>query len=1029
MPDPRLANLALTVNDVIADRAIRHAVFLSRYQTHVVNQIVTMLDKQVLPAVINTATVRLGRLASTGIDPGPVTTQKLRELAVAVRAQTVGGWTQAGTALRAELSELAVSEGAFASQLVRGAMPFAVDMVTPPTPLLKSLVTSRPMQGKFLREWWSGLQAGTQGRVMQSFRIGVASGRSVSQMVGDLGPLLQTTKREAATIVRTAVRHVAAQAHAETYKENQDVIKGERWLSTLDHRTSDICQSLDGEEFKVGEGIYPPAHHQCRSVRVPITKSFKEMGINLKEPPPSTRAAKIYGKDGIKAVNGRVPTTMKYGDWLRRQPHTIQNEVLGPGRAEVFRRGKVPFEKFAKATTHQPLTLKQLTALEARIAAGKLPAPTNVFPVAPENLSAAQKTALASIRRWKGAKGRLIGNPGNPIKFATARALEDKGLITLRSSATGWRATAVRGPKPGLPPGTPPPGARLAPHAVPAVPAGLTPAEVAAFERLAKSKAGLLIGPKTFSLEVAKQLEARGIVQIMNPTKRGTVVRFVGKVKPPPRPPIAPPPPPPPGPGPIPPPKPPLGPRPVIDALPKLTPKEAELWQRIQSIGPDGMVTGRGSGISLAHARALARKGYINMKPRGKSWTLTPKAPTKLPPWRKPPRPAPTRPGITRNANDIRVGETIYPQGGSGKVVTDVRILADGRYKISWDTGSVTHAGVRPIPVSPGTTRPLTSSGGGPLSSTPNPLTRGAEVRRALLAADDAAQASTVKTPYQIANEAYMERAHALGRIVRNDPEWKAAQAQANDLKLPPGIRKAARAKMDAREAFIQKTHGYDDVPGLLRARERAARETTRSGPGGRGLEMAEQRKLLGVPEAEQAKIGVEFVASKGAFASETALTTEFRQRVQQALGQLRTLVSKQATRGRETLVRTRRLRNGGRAYSIGDGIWVTSSDYAKIIVHEMGHVLESRHWKQAALNFLRKRAGSTNVTSLGRGMKGEFSWKDKFIDHYMGKRYNDGATEIVSMGLEYLVSNPLKLARQDPEYFDFIIDLIRGHI
>jgi len=36
-------------------------------------------------------------------------------------------------------------------------------------------------------------------------------------------------------------------------------------------------------------------------------------------------------------------------------------------------------------------------------------------------------------------------------------------------------------------------------------------------------------------------------------------------------------------------------------------------------------------------------------------------------------------------------------------------------------------------------------------------------------------------------------------------------------------------------------------------------------------------------------------------------------------------------------------------------------------------------------------------------------------------------ATEIVSSGVEYLYLDPLEFARTDPDYFEFIVNLIRG--
>ena len=43
-----------------------------------------------------------------------------------------------------------------------------------------------------------------------------------------------------------------------------------------------------------------------------------------------------------------------------------------------------------------------------------------------------------------------------------------------------------------------------------------------------------------------------------------------------------------------------------------------------------------------------------------------------------------------------------------------------------------------------------------------------------------------------------------------------------------------------------------------------------------------------------------------------------------------------------------------------------------------------------------------------------------------MGKRYANGDTEIISMGLEYFYSDPLKLAKDDPDYFMFMYDVLR---
>ena len=67
-------------------------------------------------------------------------------------------------------------------------------------------------------------------------------------------------------------------------------------------------------------------------------------------------------RDGIDYDQGRArpfPAGTSYGQWLKRQPAAIQDEVLGRRRAKLFREGKVQIDQFV-GSDHQPLTLKEL---------------------------------------------------------------------------------------------------------------------------------------------------------------------------------------------------------------------------------------------------------------------------------------------------------------------------------------------------------------------------------------------------------------------------------------------------------------------------------------------------------------------------------------------------------------------------------------------------------------------------------------------------------------------------------------------
>ena len=123
-----------------------------------------------------------------------------------------------------------------------------------------------------------------------------------------------------------------------------------------------------------------------------------------------------------------------------------------------------------------------------------------------------------------------------------------------------------------------------------------------------------------------------------------------------------------------------------------------------------------------------------------------------------------------------------------------------------------------------------------------------------------------------------------------------------------------------------------------------------------------------------------------------------------------------------------------GRSYYDQRGTVQMSQDSDQVVVHELGHWWEHQNpaAHQATLDFLDRRTAGEVPTWLGPGYgRQEVARPDNFIRPYMGKDYTYRgeryATEIVSMGLEYFYSNPADLAARDPDYFDFIYNLVRG--
>ena len=58
-----------------------------------------------------------------------------------------------------------------------------------------------------------------------------------------------------------------------------------------------------------------------------------------------------------------------------------------------------------------------------------------------------------------------------------------------------------------------------------------------------------------------------------------------------------------------------------------------------------------------------------------------------------------------------------------------------------------------------------------------------------------------------------------------------------------------------------------------------------------------------------------------------------------------------------------------------------------------------------------------------------EIAKKDNFFSPYCGKIYQGGGTEILSMGLEEIFDNAIEFSEKDPEYFNFVLDVIQKRI
>lgn len=213
---------------------------------------------------------------------------------------------------------------------------------------LVAIAETAPIQGDLLKNWMAKIGADKADLLTKNVRLGMVEGDTIEKLVQRLAGtkagdykdgVMAISRRHAEAVTRTAVNNVSNQAASLTHQANKDIIKGWRFMATLDNRTTIICASLSGRVYPVGEGPIPPRHVRCRSFALPEMKTWRELGVPIDEMPPSVRASK----------NGLVRSDITFDEWLKTQPRETQVDILGVTRQKLFAEGKLDLQQFTNA--------------------------------------------------------------------------------------------------------------------------------------------------------------------------------------------------------------------------------------------------------------------------------------------------------------------------------------------------------------------------------------------------------------------------------------------------------------------------------------------------------------------------------------------------------------------------------------------------------------------------------------------------------------------------------------------------------
>ena len=360
MEDPRIDGTPDTVNEILYQSQIRHHVQILRLERSIARRVSNLLrdlDRDLEEQLAR----RIGALSGNDRialrDRSSFTTVRLQALRTTVANQRRESERLLRESVASELREVADFEAESQVNLLRNALAgLSLDIVTPEASLLRSLVRSRPLQGRLLRERTSAWSQDKRARVNQAIRLGIAAGEGIPAISRRIRAEHATKRIHADSLARTATVSVASHAALETARANPTIIRSVLWTSVLDHRACPVCFELDGQTFPIESGPRPPAHINCRCAITYVTPSFRELGLDIDEVPEGLRAS----------VNGQVPQSLTAEQWLRREPRAAVIETLGPTRARLFLDGNLPIGRFVDRRGNN-FTVDQIRQREAAL--------------------------------------------------------------------------------------------------------------------------------------------------------------------------------------------------------------------------------------------------------------------------------------------------------------------------------------------------------------------------------------------------------------------------------------------------------------------------------------------------------------------------------------------------------------------------------------------------------------------------------------------------------------------------------------
>ena len=194
-------------------------------------------------------------------------------------------------------------------------------------------------------EWDEFLNVGIrEDEIINRISVGVIEGLDIIEISNSIFSLVRGSRRSATSVARTEILRMNNAAQEQSCRSLfKNLLKGWKYLATLDLRTRPQHGELDGRLFKDNEPRpLLPDGENCRCNYVPVLKSWKELGL----PQLDT----VLSKKERASMDGQVPQSLKYSSWFDKQSAERKRKILGNEKYEnlMTKNGAVHWSDFVK---------------------------------------------------------------------------------------------------------------------------------------------------------------------------------------------------------------------------------------------------------------------------------------------------------------------------------------------------------------------------------------------------------------------------------------------------------------------------------------------------------------------------------------------------------------------------------------------------------------------------------------------------------------------------------------------------------